>query len=578
MPRQVPWSSWEEWSHVYLSLYSGDVSVVRKALLRVRAWELRKVKMPLAISATAQLMDIGLMDRVDMPMSMTLRLASSMAIIRLVNGLVDQHQHGTHARAVSHIARELGFPIWIVEVRHAATHAELPSSQILRRAAYQCIEWLRVWYWDQQAASVLRNAELANQSVSDPKWFNKVLERWSQCIFEPDKFSDVDNETKVLSVNSQNIPYPSSLCSVDDCVDALVAHLSEMKGKHSVVSNLVGSKGSHALLLDLGQTDENYDFGSSLMDNLESFGWNLWSERENIVAGFHDAWPSFVPSLFSSLCACVLDTSTIEARKASALCWVAYLCSKRWHALTVPEFGQVSENRNLSKIPMDDWTAKEKVWASSSVPLSTLVQSSIPINACALSCVRSGTQGATKLLEVLLPAFENEEDGRERAASLRELLSLRKNALSLGAHSAIEQVGLQNNTLVVSNHSKPSKIEDFETIVGFAKTNSTKQSNETKTVDRTNNFDSPWQIDSIGGAFKTQNIFRIGLSKQDHQNLAGEKSWTCPALRIASRSIQKNYQPPGTKENIEADDDFSIVTKKKNEEWVEKAEAMVDLL
>lgn len=57
------------------------------------------------------------------------------AIIRLVNGLVDPLQLGAYARSIASIAQQLGLPAWLVELRHAATHEDLPSLEVLRDAA-----------------------------------------------------------------------------------------------------------------------------------------------------------------------------------------------------------------------------------------------------------------------------------------------------------------------------------------------------------------------------------------------------------------------------------------------------------
>lgn len=66
---------------------------------------------------------------------LSLRQSYSAAIIRLVNGLVDPLQHGTYARSIASIANQLGLPPWLVELRHAATHEDLPSIELLREAA-----------------------------------------------------------------------------------------------------------------------------------------------------------------------------------------------------------------------------------------------------------------------------------------------------------------------------------------------------------------------------------------------------------------------------------------------------------
>jgi ribosomal biogenesis protein LAS1 len=69
--------------------------------------------------------------------SLLLRQSYSTAILRLINGLVDPLQAGTYARPMAAIAQQLGIPPWLVELRHAATHEDLPSLGLLREAARQ---------------------------------------------------------------------------------------------------------------------------------------------------------------------------------------------------------------------------------------------------------------------------------------------------------------------------------------------------------------------------------------------------------------------------------------------------------
>ena len=69
--------------------------------------------------------------------TIVLRQSYALAIIRLVNGLVDPLQQGAYARPISSIAAQIGLPSWLVELRHAATHEDLPSLHLLREAATQ---------------------------------------------------------------------------------------------------------------------------------------------------------------------------------------------------------------------------------------------------------------------------------------------------------------------------------------------------------------------------------------------------------------------------------------------------------
>ena len=90
-----------------------------------------------------------------------LRLAYSMALIRFVNGLVDPEQGGPYARSIAGIAAQIGLPLWFVELRHAATHEDLPALSVLRDAARKGVDWLYARYWMPQ-----RHALVAAQDAA----------------------------------------------------------------------------------------------------------------------------------------------------------------------------------------------------------------------------------------------------------------------------------------------------------------------------------------------------------------------------------------------------------------------------
>ena len=93
--------------------------------------------LPHALESTLALLAAILQDDLCQSLSSTLSLRQSYAtaIIRMVNGLVDPLQVGAYARSISSIAAQLGLPSWLVELRHAATHEDLPSLELLRDAA-----------------------------------------------------------------------------------------------------------------------------------------------------------------------------------------------------------------------------------------------------------------------------------------------------------------------------------------------------------------------------------------------------------------------------------------------------------
>lgn len=61
----------------------------------------------------------------------------------MVNGLADPLQSGAYARSIAAIAAQLGLPSWLVELRHAATHEDLPSLELLREACREVFGYVK---------------------------------------------------------------------------------------------------------------------------------------------------------------------------------------------------------------------------------------------------------------------------------------------------------------------------------------------------------------------------------------------------------------------------------------------------
>lgn len=82
--RQVPWASAQEWSDTYSKLYSESKDIREQGVKRVKSWVSRG-RIPISAESTMILVDCELSCN---------RLQLSMAIVRFVNGLVDNGQKG----------------------------------------------------------------------------------------------------------------------------------------------------------------------------------------------------------------------------------------------------------------------------------------------------------------------------------------------------------------------------------------------------------------------------------------------------------------------------------------------------
>ncbi|KAG6885721.1 hypothetical protein C0993_010894, partial [Termitomyces sp. T159_Od127] len=145
LPRRVPWASLSELEQICAWIYTDENDIDAKilAINRLSAWKAITC-LPHALESTLSLLVAMNQDILhgSSTSSLSLRQCYSTAIIRLVNGLVDPLQLGVYARSIASIANQLGLPHWLVELRHAATHEDLPSLDLLRNAARDSMSWL----------------------------------------------------------------------------------------------------------------------------------------------------------------------------------------------------------------------------------------------------------------------------------------------------------------------------------------------------------------------------------------------------------------------------------------------------
>ncbi|KAK7058357.1 rRNA-processing protein las1 [Paramarasmius palmivorus] len=140
LPRRVPWKSIAELDQVCSWIFSDEHDLYSKnlAINRLSAWR-AITPLPHALDSTLAILSVIVQDAKAEGASLFLLLRQSYAsaLIRLVNGLVDPLQLGVYARSIAGIAAQLDLPLWLVELRHAATHEDLPSLEVLREAAKQ---------------------------------------------------------------------------------------------------------------------------------------------------------------------------------------------------------------------------------------------------------------------------------------------------------------------------------------------------------------------------------------------------------------------------------------------------------
>jgi hypothetical protein len=141
----TPWFDNDEFASVGRSLVAAanitavDSQELQQALERVAVWRARSQRLPHAIDSSVALAQVLWREHCcDTSASSTteLRLSYASAVIRSINGLADAlDQDRAVATSVAQRSNLIGIPNWLVEIRHRATHNELPSLAVLRMAA-----------------------------------------------------------------------------------------------------------------------------------------------------------------------------------------------------------------------------------------------------------------------------------------------------------------------------------------------------------------------------------------------------------------------------------------------------------
>ncbi|KAI3632351.1 hypothetical protein MIR68_009457 [Amoeboaphelidium protococcarum] len=172
----VPWRDSAEFISVYQQLFphgddgkvitrerlSNHSRDIRKGLRRLHIWQLRG-RIPLAVQSTHDILS-ALLNAISSERcagskstsrdgsdssNYAQRMLYSMTIIRFLNGLSDQNQNQRYVTSIYSLASGvLQLPKYIVDLRHSATHADLPPLVTLERAMYECLQWLKDKYWD----------------------------------------------------------------------------------------------------------------------------------------------------------------------------------------------------------------------------------------------------------------------------------------------------------------------------------------------------------------------------------------------------------------------------------------------
>ncbi|KAI1410925.1 Las1-domain-containing protein [Hypoxylon sp. FL1857] len=135
--------------------------------------------------------------------SYAIRAAYSAAFSRFVTGLLDSQQDKQRKMSMYTVAKTIGLPATFVELRHQATHEQLPSLLKLRSAARKALDWIWDYYWKNlpgegedgsagangsgngektNACQELLLRYLGEESAAQSRALRKQLSRWDDAV------------------------------------------------------------------------------------------------------------------------------------------------------------------------------------------------------------------------------------------------------------------------------------------------------------------------------------------------------------------------------------------------------------
>lgn len=251
------WRGWDEWRRCYANMFaSADDSTQQTAAVdMVRCWRARG-RVPLAVDCTAQLVELNLQHA--QPAAAAAAAASSSArpapapacstlasrhqyalcLLRLVNGILDPQQSKQHAQSIASLAKQVDLPRILVDIRHEATHQQLPSLPMLQMASRAALEWLQRHYWNAQSHALSKTEDTLRAQL---KAYKKALERSAAAAAASGKAAARDEAAIAVSVNNGDTIFltdtsaaPSIASLPEKAVDALKALFSFLSSGHTL--------------------------------------------------------------------------------------------------------------------------------------------------------------------------------------------------------------------------------------------------------------------------------------------------------------------------------------------------------
>lgn len=327
----VHWFTKEEWKKVYLLIFGpeSDDKSKKEALQLLFVWKMRNPYIPSGIESTLGLLEVDLQSPNGSSDSAVperlLRLMYSSVIMRFINHTLDDAQ--SKKATLFQAAEQLDIPQWIINLRHETAHGhELPSLDVLRKAAHFSLNWLHEAYWKPKF-----------DQISD-FYNNKSDDTFKEKMFD---LLHMHNSLVILQYPAFNI---SKFCDIPD-KDVKTTLLSSLRTilKDNINNKSIFSK-IHSLLMEFIEKylDENANIDNNkilcdILVNSESLFMtgNIVNYENNSFEPLDEnclqLWKPFlrllhtqniIAILLSKLIDVTNDTSSSVKQKKTAAQWI----------------------------------------------------------------------------------------------------------------------------------------------------------------------------------------------------------------------------------------------------------------
>lgn len=326
----VHWFTKEEWKKVYLLIFGpeSDEESKKEALQHLFVWKMRNPYIPSGIESTLGLLEVDLQNSIhpsdNAVPERLLRLMYSSVIMRFINHSLDNAQ--LKKSTLIKAAEQYDIPQWIVNLRHETAHGhELPSLDVLQKAAHFSLNWLHEAYWkpkyDQISDFYNNKGNVYKEKIFDLLHVHNSLVTLQYPAFNISQFCDITDKevktnllTNLKSILKDNVNDRSIFSEIHSRLMTIIEKYLEENG------SIDNSRVLCEILVDsesLFMTGSISSYENNSFEELDEKCLKLW---EPFLTLLHSQ--NIIAALFSKLVDVTNDSSCYMKQKKAAAHWI----------------------------------------------------------------------------------------------------------------------------------------------------------------------------------------------------------------------------------------------------------------